>query len=115
MSIHESDRSFKCDLCNYFFPKRYKLKNHIEAVHEKSVPRLNCEFCSKTFFATSNLNKHVRIIHEGERRFKCDGCHKRFAFRNHLHSHLRTKKFESCRRALIALGKDISKVGEMIN
>lgn len=42
-----------------------------------------CEFCSKEFTRTYNLNQH-RMIHTGEHRYSCDMCHKKYKSKRNL-------------------------------
>ena len=42
---------------------KFSLKEHISAVHNK-VARHTCPTCKKTFAHFSNMNRHIRLVHD---------------------------------------------------
>ena len=64
---------------------------------ERTLQTLECEFCGKVFndYDRSNLNKHIRFVHEGIRRKKkvwfCEYCNKQFCFTQKLKRHRQLK------------------------
>ena len=57
---HESEkpRNHFCDQCGKGFLNSWHLKDHVEAVHEKSR-QIKCLQCEKTFAKPSNLRAHI--------------------------------------------------------
>ena len=105
-----------CSLCKTSFKDRYKLRNHLEQVHNKVRKTCNicfkevsygslkrhiksvhekakifCQFCSRPFAYGNeiSLKRHIETIHEGKR-FNCEVCSKKlsssFSLRNHTKS-----------------------------
>jgi KRAB domain-containing zinc finger protein len=56
-SVHEGDKPFNCDICNYCFSKRDKLKRHIASIHEGKKP-LKCDICD---YCCSQKNSETTI------------------------------------------------------
>ena len=49
-----------------------------------------CDTCGKAFKHSSNLTRHVKTMHGGERPFACDTCGKTFKERSDLTRHVKT-------------------------
>ncbi|VDO39840.1 unnamed protein product, partial [Brugia timori] len=52
-----------------------------------------CQYCNRSFSISSNLQRHVRNIHNKEKPFRCDRCDRCFGQQTNLDRH--TKKHES--------------------
>ena len=67
-------RSFSCQLCTSKLKSRSNLNNHIKAVHEKDKP-FECLICSVRFSFNSQLKKHSKNVHEKTYNYvKCQLC-----------------------------------------
>ena len=53
-----------------------------------------CKYCERSFSISSNLQRHVRNIHNKEKPFKCPLCDRCFGQQTNLDRHL--KKHETC-------------------
>ena len=53
-----------CHLCSKAFIGNKKLKQHIDAVHEKKRPYL-CDICSNRFSQEGHLKAHIATVHIG--------------------------------------------------
>ena len=90
VAIHEGEKPYKCSICEYSCTKEDLLKIHISSVHEEkesyeftvlhsnydfngyvqtvpeSMKLFKCPFCSIKSPKQSNINKHVKKVHEKE-------------------------------------------------
>lgn len=82
----DNERKHACTVCPSRFKLRGDLQRHIMVVHEKEK-RFECGTCGKTFGHSGHLNRHAQS-HRGERRFKCSHCGYKFLQRSHLLSHV---------------------------
>ena len=88
-----------CELCDKEFKNFKSLWNHQSAQcgkkyrkkYKKTGPTdsetLTCDTCGKGFKTSGALEKHINIIHKGERNFACDTCGKSFTRASNLFSH----------------------------
>jgi uncharacterized C2H2 Zn-finger protein len=53
-----------------------------------------CEYCERSFSISSNLQRHVRNIHNKERPFKCNLCDRCFGQQTNLDRHLKKHEFD---------------------
>jgi uncharacterized Zn-finger protein len=105
--IQGSDRKvLQCQICSKTFPENYKLRRHVESVHDKKT-RFKCSQCSKGFYEMHQLKHHL-ATHEffnddtsnSSRPFRCDfdDCGKFFrtkqCLRQHQKSHDNSKRFK---------------------
>ncbi|XP_063533769.1 zinc finger protein 431-like [Cydia strobilella] len=67
----------ECDICHIKFNRKGVLSRHMRRVHEKER-KYQCEFCSKGFFTKYSLELHIRS-HKKERPYKCEECGKTFS------------------------------------
>lgn len=54
-----------------------------------SSSRPSCPVCSKSFYNSGTLNRHIEIHYLKRKNYKCDMCGKRFSWKNALNAHLR--------------------------
>lgn len=61
---HENSNKYKCSLgeCNKTFPKPSMLEFHLLKEHTNHKPHV-CQYCSKGFFRTSDLSRHLKVSH----------------------------------------------------
>jgi len=55
-----------CPHCDKTFSNDYKVKRHIETVHE-GVKHWQCSICPKKFYEKKDLGRHIRGVHMGEK------------------------------------------------
>jgi hypothetical protein len=61
-----------CHQCGKVFSHRYKLKQHLTNIHNKTF-RHSCPFCNKVFNLRHQLTKHL-VTHSDVKPFKCRYC-----------------------------------------
>ena len=61
-----SEYSGICPHCEKTFSNDYKVKRHIETVHE-GVKHWQCSVCPKRFYEKKDLGRHIRGVHMGEK------------------------------------------------
>ena len=66
-----------------------RLKFHITGVHEGV--KYNCTTCNSSFTHKSNMNQHIKKVHEEIKPFTCDICDKSLGLKNHLKRHILEK------------------------
>ena len=64
--IHYGVEKFECDKCEYKSKRKYEVQVH-QAVHQQD-PNLVCKLCSKIFSRKSNLETHMRELHQENRK-----------------------------------------------
>jgi len=57
---------FPCDQCDKVFPQRYRRVRHVREVHDKER-RHTCRFCEKSFFKITSRDRH-QLTHVPDRR-----------------------------------------------
>ena len=72
-TVYPDMRSFSCQLCTSKLKSRSNLNNHIKAVHEKDKP-FECLICSVRFLFNSQLNTHSKTVHDKTYYEKCQLC-----------------------------------------
>ena len=90
--VHEGKVEYHhCDQCEKQFDSMYKLKIHIDRVHEGV--RYNCNQCEKSYGAKRELKLHVESVHEGVNvyRFYCDKCEFKCVKKYELKRHVQAK------------------------
>lgn len=73
-----SSELLPCPKCPQQFTRRSNLNKHLRSIHDRER-RFQCMLCSRRFKRRDHLVKHVRSVHEKERKFGCDICGVRFA------------------------------------
>ncbi|KAJ0170006.1 hypothetical protein K1T71_014612 [Dendrolimus kikuchii] len=76
---HHKKRSHVCCICNKSFPTFKERMQHLQEIHNRSPPDLDCKICLKRFKTTSHLGCHVRTEHFNipyvrKRKSKRDDC-----------------------------------------
>ena len=57
-SVHENERRFKCELCDFTSFAKSAMKRHISAIHEKFKP-FSCESCDFRTSYKESLDLHL--------------------------------------------------------
>lgn len=90
MMASVSRKEFDCKHCMKKFKSRSGLFTHVKShkanpkLHECPVPE-----CGYTSVNTSNMLRHRRMVHEGERKFQCEVCAKYFGYKWVRDAHLK--------------------------
>ncbi|XP_055546714.1 zinc finger protein 184-like [Wyeomyia smithii] len=79
--------SLFCTLCDKKFKSISGLKYHLK--RHTAIKAFPCFYCSKEFTASSNLNAHIRNVHNDQKSYLCIECEMRFASKDHLTKHIR--------------------------
>eukprot|EP00093_Oithona_nana_P005023 05023.XXX_230578_230894_1 [CDS] Oithona nana genome sequencing. len=69
------------------FPRSANLTRHLRT-HTGEQP-YKCKYCERSFSISSNLQRHVRNIHNKEKPFKCSLCDNSFCQQANLERHVR--------------------------
>ncbi|KAF5277820.1 hypothetical protein FQA39_LY18429 [Lamprigera yunnana] len=86
MKSHSDERMYPCKLCTYAGRTASAIYVHM-STHANDL--CVCEFCSKTFKSTRNLNDHLRRVHSKEKKYQCSYCDKKFVDKYVLRIHVR--------------------------
>ena len=70
-AIHEENKPFKCDMCDYSCSQKKSMNIHVASVHKVKKP-FKCDICGYSCSQKGNMNNHVAAIHERMKQFKCD-------------------------------------------
>ena len=70
------------------FNRKSNVNVHIKAVHEGKKP-YQCNSCDQAFPNKSRLDRHSRV-HTNIRPYDCSACDAKFKRRHHLATHLKT-------------------------
>ena len=86
-SVHEGNKTSKCDICDYICSKKSNLNQHIAAVHGVKKP-FKCDICDYTCSRKSNLKRHVATVHEVKKPYKCEICDYSCSQKSHMNRHV---------------------------
>ena len=86
-SVHEKKKPFKCFNCDKIFSSKSIMKNHFETIHERKTPP-KCSICKHSFSTENSLKRHIESVHEGKRPHKCCFCDKSFPQASALKKHV---------------------------
>ena len=99
---HSSEESgLKCTGCDITFSRQDKLDDHRSTAHHRAHDHRahdveskshKCGICYKAFSQVGTLNRHIRNVHGGERKYECGECPSRFARREDLEKHVQKGK-----------------------
>ena len=74
------------------FPRSANLTRHLRT-HTGEQP-YKCKYCERSFSISSNLQRHVRNIHNKEKPFRCTLCDRCFGQQTNLDRHLKKHETE---------------------
>ena len=77
------------DGCNKSFGEKSDLNKHIRHVHQ-GIKNHTCDICNKSFGYKHHLNTHIRVFHQCEKNHTCDICNKSFGRKDTLDRHTQT-------------------------
>jgi gas vesicle protein len=86
---------FKCDIenCDYTCSINSNLQKHIKQVHNK-IKDVECEFCNFTCSTNSNLQKHIKEVHNKIRDFECEFCNFTCSQNSNLQQHIKSVHYK---------------------
>lgn len=84
----DNSESPRCEICGTKFARKSNLNKHLRSVHE-DVRKFPCELCSLKFKRQDHLIKHKRSVHAKLRKFTCDLCGIGFAEKFNRDKHRR--------------------------
>ena len=69
LTAGSNENNTQCEICEKIFRKQSELEIHLKAIHEHQKDT-ECNICGKSFTVASYLRKHIKTIHEGQKDFK---------------------------------------------
>ncbi|EDW69671.2 gastrula zinc finger protein XlCGF46.1 [Drosophila virilis] len=76
MMRHAGIKNYTCSYCGVQKTTRTELKIHLN--YHTLERTYCCRLCSKVCYSSSNLNKHMRTVHERARNYACRYCERAF-------------------------------------
>ncbi|XP_029734217.1 zinc finger protein 91 [Aedes albopictus] len=83
----DSEKPFKCEICDAVFYKEYLLKNHMKYHLSIEKKIYFCKDCDRSFGAPSYLRTHLQAMHGAASSWVCDICAKGFSHKSLLETH----------------------------
>ncbi|XP_062542555.1 zinc finger protein 91-like [Armigeres subalbatus] len=83
----DSQKPFKCEICDAAFYKDYLLRNHMKYHISMEQKIFNCKDCDKSFGTAVLLRAHQQNIHGAASSWVCDICAKGFVHKSLLETH----------------------------
>ena len=80
-------KAYKCSICDRSYTEEYKLKEHFQVKHEKSV-HFKCQLCDREFTSKGGLKYHTRTVHRKDFAYWCEGCCKGFNYLQFYQAHM---------------------------
>ncbi|XP_045172803.2 zinc finger protein 729-like [Mercenaria mercenaria] len=80
-------KAYKCSMCDRSYTEEYKLKEHFQVKHEKSV-HFKCQLCDREFTSKGGLKYHTRTVHRKDFAYWCEGCCKGFNYLQFYQAHM---------------------------
>ena len=89
LKMHDLPR-FVCEICGKSYASRGGLHNHkkthLDGQEKRTLKKIQCPHCPKTFPCMSVLQKH-QVTHTGERPFQCQICETKLTSYGNLQRH----------------------------
>lgn len=61
--VHELSNKKQCHICHKVLSGPFSLKEHVSVIHFDQRAKFECPHCSKRFAHLSNMNRHIRLVH----------------------------------------------------
>lgn len=80
-----------CRICKRTFASQRSYDEHTATCADPSEKPYGCHECGTAFKKNSNLVKHRKLVHRGEKNFQCaePGCARMFGQKSNLNSHVK--------------------------
>lgn len=85
------ENNFTCNECGKTFPNTRALISHSRNVHSTKELIFQCGVCDKRVKSFKALRDHIEALHEKTREFICDLCGKGHATKSRLRTHINVK------------------------
>ena len=82
-------QKYECNICKKKFAKKATLEKHIFVIHEGNKP-FKCDSCEASFKRKLNLKVHMESVHEGKKPNSCDFCDRAYYRKKDLTHHVDT-------------------------
>ena len=86
---NDRKEKYKCPKCDTVFTRKNNMEKHISVVHEGQKP-FKCSICEASFAQKYSMKNHIVAVHEGKKPFKCSICDTSFTVRWKLKEHIVT-------------------------
>ena len=86
--VHNSTKSFKCNVCDFASKYAQDIKAHILYKHSHNPRPIICELCGKGFISKIRLKHHTDNVHLKLKRFTCPHCDYTCTLRSYLTQHI---------------------------
>ena len=87
---HEGKKPFSCDKCDKGFSRAFRLKEHVQSVHEGE--KHLCDTCGKGYIHKNALKEHINVIHNNFKQkteqYLCNICGKDYTKKWVLEQHM---------------------------
>lgn len=70
MILYFSDETFSCASCSKVFATKTNLDSHVKKIHQNDNKKFVCETCNNSFSSSNNLKQHIKTVHDVEARNK---------------------------------------------
>ena len=70
MAVHDGNKTFKCEICDYSSSYKGSLTKHIASGYN-AKKSFKCDICDHSFSTKGNLKKHIGKVHESKKPFTC--------------------------------------------
>lgn len=80
-----------CAICRVTYTSLRAFDEHLSRCAAEDKKTYVCEHCGLSFRKSSNMTKHIRTVHLGEKNYRCTeaGCGRLFGQKSNLSSHVR--------------------------
>ena len=85
----KKSQTHRCVYCGNEYKRSQELRRHI-LQHRSDLPPSSCPLCGKKYLRRSDMLVHVRVAHEGLRKY-CDLCEFSAGYRSEVNRHRRTQ------------------------
>ncbi|CAL4064324.1 unnamed protein product [Meganyctiphanes norvegica] len=88
VDLHNPEKKFECNICNYKCKRAEYLRNHMSRKHSKKK-RFECTQCEYSCFYSSNLRKHLQIHDPSQQvEYECPRCDYKNKLKNRIKEHI---------------------------